>query len=72
MNIEMVQARIKLIIAEMDQTKANYNKLEGHLAESNYLLGILVGESVKDDPLDKEHQEQVNGEINEQIQEQIA
>ena len=44
MNIEDLQSRIVSLTSEMNQTKSNYAKLEGHLAETQHWLQKLIME----------------------------
>lgn len=42
MNIEDLQNRVVAINKEMEQTKAIYAKLEGHLAETHHWISEMV------------------------------
>jgi len=71
-NQELLQQRIIQIDQEMTQTKANYTKLEGHLAESQYWLGQLL--KAQQDEVDAEAKrlkELEDGQVNEQTEEQV-
>lgn len=76
LNKDELQQRIVAITNEMIQTKANYAKLEGHLAESQHWLTDLVTKEAEADKAEgsepTEPMEQENGEIDEQGAEQAA
>jgi predicted nuclease with TOPRIM domain len=42
MTQQQLQERINLITNEMTQVRANYSKLEGHLAENQHWLSELI------------------------------
>ena len=60
---EMVQERITKVQAEMEQTKANFAKLEGHLSEALHWLAELTKR-------EDEAKEADCDDVNEQEQEQ--
>ena len=65
MNIEDLQRRAVDITNEMHMTKANYAKLEGHLAETNHWISELVKK-------EQEIKELENGESEHDNAEQVA
>lgn len=65
-----LEARISAIGVEMQQLKANYSKLEGHLAEANHWMQEMIK---AENPQNEEQQkEQCCGEANHEEQEQAA
>lgn len=62
---EMVQERIAKVQAEMEQTKANFAKLEGHLSEALHWLSELTKR-------EEEAKEADCGDVNDQEQEQAT
>ncbi len=42
MDKDKIEERVKLITSELEQTKENYAKLEGHLAEAQHWLDKTI------------------------------
>lgn len=85
MDKQQLSDRIQAIQAEMEQTKANYAKLEGHLNECVHWLQTMVAfeqqvdqanakidEAKEQDNLPTMDVGEVDGEVNEQEAEQAA